>query len=119
MHPWSCFSTWHFELGKTVGSQVPELLIVVAPCDRQLSEGFWQHGRVAMTREARPTARTAGMAVLATRPLAAARPRALRAATATATADSTGVALLRAQAWRVRDCWVSPEEVLRMPRIDR
>ena len=85
--------------------------------DRQLSEGFWQHGRVAMTREARPTARTAGMAVLATRPLAAARPRAPHAATDTA--DSTGVALLRAQAWRVRDCWVSPEEVLRMPRIDR
>lgn len=65
--------------------------------DRQLSEGFWQHGRVAMTRQSASTAQ-AGMAVHVTDD------------------SAVGATLVRAQAWRVGDIWVSPEEVLRTPR---
>ena len=64
--------------------------------DHGLAEGFWQGGRVAMTRIATPayTGASEGFAVHAV--------------------DS--VTLVRAEAWRVGDIWVSAEEVLRTPR---
>ena len=64
--------------------------------DHGLAEGFWQGGRVAMTRIATPayTGASEGFAVHAV----------------------DAVALVRAEAWRVGDIWVSAEEVLRTPR---
>jgi len=64
--------------------------------DHGLAEGFWQGGRVAMTRIATPayTGASEGFAVHAV----------------------DAVTLVRAEAWRVGDIWVSAEEVLRTPR---
>ncbi len=91
------------EPSKLLGGKTDELLVspsdtnltIRVYVDQQMSEAFWQGGRVAMTRQSAPTAQ-AGMAV-----------HAIGDAPAT---------LARAQAWRVDDIWISPEAVLASPR---
>eukprot|EP00463_Aulacantha_scolymantha_P005766 TRINITY_DN715_c0_g2_i2.p1 TRINITY_DN715_c0_g2~~TRINITY_DN715_c0_g2_i2.p1 ORF type:complete len:169 (-),score=25.68 TRINITY_DN715_c0_g2_i2:246-752(-) len=63
--------------------------------DITFSEAFWQNGRVAMTKVT-PATKEASMAVSSTK----------------------DITLNYAKAWQVGSIWVSPEEVLRTPRLD-
>ena len=65
-----------------------------------MAEGFWQSGRAAMTRECD--------AAMASGPLK--KP-------SMALFASAEVVVLRASAWRLHDAWISPEELLRTPRL--
>jgi len=63
--------------------------------DITFSEAFWQNGRVAMTKVNAATTESL-MAV----------------------GSTTDITMNYAKAWRVNTIWVSPEEVLRTPRLD-
>jgi len=63
--------------------------------DITFSEGFWQNGRVAMTIVKQATT-----------------------ASLMAVGSDTDITLNYAEAYRVNSIWVSPEEVLRTPRLD-
>jgi len=64
--------------------------------DNTFTEAYFQGGRVVITM-ATPAVPEASVTVVATQP----------------------ATLLSAKAWRVGSIWVSPEEVLRTPRIER
>lgn len=64
--------------------------------DNTFTEVYWMSGRVAMTTTTDATA----------------------AADVTVSADISGTTLAYAKAWKVGSIWVTPEEVLRTPRLD-
>ena len=66
--------------------------------DQVMAEGFWQGGRVAMTRECDST--------LATGPVKEAGMSLFSSAATTASA----------KAWALHDAWITPQQLLRQPR---
>jgi sucrose-6-phosphate hydrolase SacC (GH32 family) len=64
--------------------------------DHTMAEGFWQGGRVAMTRQVDGEKAAAAMALYS---------------------DGSGVEV-EAETWAVEDCWISKEELLATPRLD-
>ena len=88
-----------------LGGRVDQLQVIPAEhnltiqvfVDQVMAEGFWQRGRVAMTRECDPPLGPlsgAGMSLF-----------------------SSAAATARAQAWRLHDAWITPQQLLRQPRI--
>merc|ERR1712025_780667 len=63
--------------------------------DITFSEGYWQNGRVAMTID-NPATQESLMSV----------------------SSNVDVTMNYAKAWQVNSIWVSPEEVIRTPRLD-
>lgn len=64
--------------------------------DHTMAEGFWQGGRVAMTRQVDGNKSAAAMALYS---------------------DTAGVEA-EAEAWAMEDCWITKEELLATPRLD-
>jgi hypothetical protein len=65
--------------------------------DQVMAEGFWQSGRVAMTRECDPPLeKLAGVGM---------------------SLFSSAAANARAQAWALHDAWITPQQLLKQPRI--
>merc|ERR1712190_186052 len=64
--------------------------------DHTIAEDYWMGGRVAMTAKVRAT----------------------NAADVTVVAEGRSATLVSATAWKVESIWVTPEDVLKTPRLD-